>query len=257
MHTEPRYDSPLNSPLLITSIAISLICFLLLVIQPFAYRLQLWNFNVVIGFMKLITLCSFFSLPLLAIVIQRCLQQQHISRLMVATTFIPVALIPFAIPISQGIKAMHYPFMHDVSTDTQNPPHFIQALRHRLPHHNSLKYDPKLAELQQQHYPKLTPLVSALTPEQAYALALTCIEKLEWQLSYQLSAAGHIEALDITPLFHFTDNIVIRIKPHTTGSQVDLRSVSQLGKTDLGANAARLKRFLQLFNKLASEPLAP
>jgi uncharacterized protein (DUF1499 family) len=43
----------------------------------------------------------------------------------------------------------------------------------------------------------------------------------------------------------FKDDIVIRIAGQETGSRVDVRSVSRVGKSDIGANAKRIRTFLK------------
>ena len=43
---------------------------------------------------------------------------------------------------------------------------------------------------------------------------------------------------------------MIRITPTAAGSRVDMRSVSRVGKSDVGANAARIRDF---FTKLADK----
>ena len=42
----------------------------------------------------------------------------------------------------------------------------------------------------------------------------------------------------------FTDDIAIRVRPLNEGVLIDLRSVSRVGVSDLGANARRIKRFV-------------
>ena len=46
-------------------------------------------------------------------------------------------------------------------------------------------------------------------------------------------------------LFGFMDDIVIRITPAGSGSRVDVRSESRVGRSDLGANAGRIREFLR------------
>jgi uncharacterized protein (DUF1499 family) len=48
-----------------------------------------------------------------------------------------------------------------------------------------------------------------------------------------------------TLLFGFKDDVVIRITPAENGSRVDVRSVSRVGHSDLGANATRIREFLR------------
>jgi uncharacterized protein (DUF1499 family) len=40
------------------------------------------------------------------------------------------------------------------------------------------------------------------------------------------------------------DDVVIRIEPEAAASRIDIRSVSRVGKSDVGKNAARIRDFL-------------
>ena len=64
-----------------------------------------------------------------------------------------------------------------------------------------------------------------------------------------LPAEGRIEATDTTFWFGFTDDIVIRITPVAEGSRVDIRSLSRVGKSDVGTNARRIRSFIQRLEK--------
>lgn len=46
-------------------------------------------------------------------------------------------------------------------------------------------------------------------------------------------------------MFGFKDDVVIRITPAGNGSRIDVRSVSRVGRSDLGANAKRIRKFLK------------
>jgi len=61
------------------------------------------------------------------------------------------------------------------------------------------------------------------------------------------SDLGIVEATATTFWFGFKDDVVIRVRPTRTGSKVDVRSVSRVGQSDLGANAARI---LDILSKL-------
>jgi hypothetical protein len=54
-----------------------------------------------------------------------------------------------------------------------------------------------------------------------------------------------IEATDTTLLFGFKDDIVIRVAAAGSGSRVDVRSLSRVGKSDFGVNANRIRKFLR------------
>jgi uncharacterized protein (DUF1499 family) len=65
-----------------------------------------------------------------------------------------------------------------------------------------------------------------------------------WEIVAADVAAGRIEATATTPWFGFRDDIVVRVAPASAGSRIDVRSVSRVGKSDLGANAKRIRAFL-------------
>ncbi|MGZ4895356.1 MAG: DUF1499 domain-containing protein, partial [Candidatus Angelobacter sp.] len=44
--------------------------------------------------------------------------------------------------------------------------------------------------------------------------------------------------------FGFKDDIVVRIAADGNGSRVDVRSLSRIGKSDVGANARRVRDYL-------------
>ena len=58
-------------------------------------------------------------------------------------------------------------------------------------------------------------------------------------------AAGLVEATDTTFWFGFKDDLVVRVREANGGSVVDVRSVSRVGMSDLGANAARILALLE------------
>jgi uncharacterized protein (DUF1499 family) len=67
-----------------------------------------------------------------------------------------------------------------------------------------------------------------------------------WTVTAVDPAAGTVEAVAQTRLFGFQDDVVIRVRPgDPAGSRVDVRSKSRDGKGDMGANAERIRAYLQ------------
>ena len=66
-----------------------------------------------------------------------------------------------------------------------------------------------------------------------------------WELVDEEAAAGRIEATATTFWFGFEDDVVVRIRPADGGSRVDVRSVSRVGRGDVGANARRIRAYVQ------------
>ncbi len=70
--------------------------------------------------------------------------------------------------------------------------------------------------------------------------------QMGWEIIAVHEPVGKIEATAQTFWFGFKDDIIVRIQPDSTGSLVDVRSVSRVGVSDLGANARRIRKYLTL-----------
>jgi len=159
----------------------------------------------------------------------------------------------FALPGAALLLALtsggSYPTIHDITTDTADPPRFTSAASQRGADSNSLEIDEDVIQQQQQAYPNLQTLVSPLSIEDAYSLALQVATDMGWDIYRQDSNAMFIEAVDTTSIMGFKDDIVIRVRSSARGTLVDLRSVSRVGEGDLGANAARISAFVNAFQQ--------
>lgn len=166
---------------------------------------------------------------------------------------IVISLIPSVFVGAQLKKATTLPEIHDITTDTINPPVFfnIVALRENAP--NSLAYEhqgssDKLVALQQAAYPDLKTIYSRLSVQDAIkrsleVLAMQGVEVVNVDLNKAV-----VEATATTFWYGFKDDVVIRIQATEQGSMIDLRSVSRVGRSDIGANAARIRAFIKYFN---------
>ncbi|MGH7527884.1 MAG: DUF1499 domain-containing protein [Gemmatimonadales bacterium] len=142
-------------------------------------------------------------------------------------------------------RARALPPIHDITTDTERPPAFVAVLPLRANAPNPVVYGgSEIAEAQRQGYPDIQPLALDASPGAAFARALAAAEAVDWELVAADSAAGRIEATATTAWFGFKDDIVVRITPAGGGSRVDVRSVSRVGKSDVGANAERIRDYL-------------
>jgi uncharacterized protein (DUF1499 family) len=66
-----------------------------------------------------------------------------------------------------------------------------------------------------------------------------------WQIVDANASEGRIEATDTTFWFGFKDDIVIRVAATSGGSRIDVRSVSRVGRSDVGTNAKRIRCYLK------------
>ncbi len=65
-----------------------------------------------------------------------------------------------------------------------------------------------------------------------------------WHLDAVDPGDLRIEATDSTLFFGFKDDIVIRVRAQGPGSRGDMRSLSRVGRSDIGTNAVRVRSFL-------------
>ncbi len=156
-------------------------------------------------------------------------------------------------PVVLALPGLRAPAIHDITTDTATPPEFdaVVALRANAP--NSLEYGgADLAAVQQESYPDLDTLVVGVPPAQAVEHAREVATSMGWDIVAADGAAGRLEASDTTFWFGFTDDIVVRARAAAGGSEVDVRSVSRVGVGDLGANAKRIRTFLERLAEASS-----
>jgi uncharacterized protein (DUF1499 family) len=137
------------------------------------------------------------------------------------------------------------PPIHDISTDTKDPPQFVAVLPLRASAPNTTVYaGEKIASQQRAAYPDLQPYQVNVPPAQAFERALAAVRVMGWNLVAAEASDGRIEATDTTFWFRFKDDVIVRIRPSGTGSRVDVRSLSRVGGGDVGTNAARIRAYL-------------
>ena len=150
-----------------------------------------------------------------------------------------------AVPAYWMNAARKVPPIHDISTDLDDPPAFVAVLPARGPESNPVEHGgAAVADAQRQAYPDVQPLTLALPSADAFGLALREARAMGWEIAAQDPAAGRIEATATTLWFGFRDDVVVRVTPSNGGSRIDVRSLSRVGVSDVGANAKRVRAYL-------------
>ncbi len=156
-----------------------------------------------------------------------------------------VGLAAFAGPWSLMRAARAVPPIHDISTDTADPPKFVAVMPRRAGASNTAEYGGEtIAAQQRAAYADVQPLHVAAPPAQAFDRALRTARDMGWEIVDASPEQGRIEATDTTRWFGFKDDVVVRVRPDADGSRVDVRSLSRVGRSDIGANAKRIRRYL-------------
>lgn len=230
----------MNIPSITHKIAIT--SFILLALGAIGVRFHWYSYQAGLLMFSLAGLLSFISIFASAFFTRRTQNAAGRRQLSQAALIALPAIIFFSLSLFRGAGA---PLIHDISTDTENPPEFIAAKQQRRASDNSLAYAASSREIQQQAYPDIQPIPTLLSVIAAQDKARAIAENLDWQVNYQES--GHIEATVSSFWFGFTDDLVIRISETPSGSIIDLRSASRVGKGDLGVNASRIRQFSQQY----------
>jgi uncharacterized protein (DUF1499 family) len=168
-----------------------------------------------------------------------------------------LSLLPLLGIGSQILMVRSLPGIHNISTDTTNPPEFNRIAELRTEEDNPLEYQASLADQQIKAYPNVKSLTTDLTPRQAHRIALGIASYLDWDIVAENVVTGVIEATETTKLWAFKDDVVLRITESPEGgSTIDMRSVSRIGQSDLGANAKRIEKFMAEFRAREDKQLA-
>jgi uncharacterized protein (DUF1499 family) len=151
-----------------------------------------------------------------------------------------------AVAVAAGPSAS-VPPINDITTDPGDPPQFAALARDPANATTDMSYPGEaFANAQRAGYPDLAPIELSTSPGEAFEAARSAIESFGWEIAAADPASGTIEATDTSRIFRFVDDIAVRVRPQPdgarVGARVDVRSRSRVGRGDMGANAARIRR---------------
>jgi len=234
------------------SLVFAILCALAAIFSGLGYRWGWWSLGWGFGTLRWAAYGAIVATALAvagAVVSLRNRKGRDFASAMIAFL---VGAATFGLPGVMLIKANQLPSIHDITTDTTDPPKFVALLPLRANARNSTDYGgANVAAQQREAYPDIAPLYSNVPPDTAFARALSVARAMGWDIVATAPSDGRIEATDTTLLYGFKDDIVIRVTPAAQGSRTDVRSESRIGASDVGTNARRIATFL---NKLANEP---
>jgi uncharacterized protein (DUF1499 family) len=229
-----------------TGLILAFVGVALLIAGPLGTRAGLWTFPVGFSVLALSLLCA------VAAVVLSLIGAVTSGQLSLPALGMAVGLAVMAFPGTVILSARSAPRIHEITTDPQDPPPFVAVLSLRASAMNPPEYGgAEVAAQQLRAYPDIQPLMLRLNASQAFQRALAVVHELGWEEAGSDAASGRIEAVDTTFWFGFKDDVVIRIREAGDGARVDVRSKSRVGGGDAGANARRLRRFLNALRQMA------
>ncbi|MBR0870760.1 DUF1499 domain-containing protein [Bradyrhizobium tropiciagri] len=170
-------------------------------------------------------------------------------------------LIDAAVLAYPGYLAYQYrklPRIYDVTTDSIDPPKFeaLAQLRTGAGTNPAVYAGLYSAEQQRKAYPDIETVELEVPVDRAYELTLRLVHRRKWLVIDERAPQpprriGRIEAVARTPIMGFREDVAIRVTADGDDSRVDIRSASRYFDTDLGSNAARVKKLIEDINAAA------
>ena len=234
----------------LSAIVLAALAAALLAVSGLGVRAGLWPFQFGIALFSAVVVAGLAAAAaaIIALAIPR-IRAGWIPRLLAALLLGAASAL---VPLEFLRQARALPPIHDITTDTERPPQFVAIVPLRAGAPNPPGYEgEKLAAIQKLAYPEIRPLELAAPPGEVFPRAAAAAQAMGWEVVAKDEKAGRIEAVATTRWFGFKDDVVIRIAPAGAGSRVDVRSKSRVGRSDVGANAKRIREFLTALSKKA------
>lgn len=208
-------------------------------------RLGFWSFSTGFDLLRIAAVGGGIA-AVLSLVGGILARHEHKSSIFYAAAAgILIGLLAFGIPASWVYQAGKMPLIHDITTDMETPPQFKAIMPLRQGAQNPATYGGTETALQQSSaFPDIRPLTLTVNWQAAFDTALLTAQNLRWDIVDSNRQEGRIEAVATTFWFGFKDDIVVRVSPLVEGSRVDIRSTSRVGRSDIGTNAARVRKYL-------------
>jgi uncharacterized protein (DUF1499 family) len=204
----------------------------------------LWEFPAGFQMMRWATFFGFGALALTLIVLLIPGLRRSAKRWWAPALLL--AAVAGYVPWQALESARQVPPIHDITTDTQDPPVFVALREVRRHYPNPIDYPgEEVARQQRAAYPDLATLRLDEPVDRVFAQALAVAQAMNWEIVAADPADGRIEATATTFWYGFRDDVVIRVRPDGEGSRIDLRSVSRVGRSDAGTNARRIRSYLE------------
>ena len=263
------------------ALGLSIFSVLWFAIAAVGTKLGLWGWQFGLGKMTIgwgpMLLMAGLGISLIAIVIA-LIKAPRKQALMLALGALLISSLAFGRVIAFKGQAERLPPLHDVQTDWANPimpsealladrtstgalnpveaaPVVPEAADARWPGtggrlvsevQEEAEFDPaKQSSPKNAPYPMLETLVEpAASYDMAYEAALEAVKARGWKVVTDDVQSGSIEATVTSFWFDFKDDVMIRVMPEGEGSRIDVRSISRVGLSDLGANSKRVSDLL-------------
>lgn len=139
-----------------------------------------------------------------------------------------------------------FPMINDVTTTPEAPPAYVVLAQAAPNKGRDMGYPAGNGPVQRLAYPDLAPLSLSEAPEACFVRAAAAAKAMpHWEVVAEDAAARRLEAVAVTRLFRWRDDVVVEVRAAAAGCAVHVRSKSRSGRGDFGANAKRIRAYLR------------
>lgn len=221
------------------ALAVALVALALLALSGPGVRFELFDYRVGLALFRW---CAYVGIAAMALAVLALLIPASRKRgSVMPIVALVVAALVFSVPFEFHRAAGSVPGINDITTDAAHPPKYMTGAR---PYPGE-----EFARQQAAAYPDIKPVLLPVPPREAFERAVKAAESMGWEVVGRDAASGVLEAVDTTKWFGFKDDIAVRVsaagadRPNL--SRVDVRSRSRVGSNDAGANARRIRAYVE------------
>ncbi len=178
---------------------------------------------------------------------------RHLWPALIGGTLVVFTVALISIPLLHWHQARNVPPIHDITTDPSDPPAFQALAQAREEAPNAVDYPGEaFARQQVEAYPEIGPRQFSTTLSEVRDAAEAQVLAYGWELVSVNEE--QLEAVATTTWFGFQDDVVVRFREYGDGVRVDMRSASRIGRSDVGANAARIHAYMNALERRIDNP---
>lgn len=217
-------------------------------ISGYGFRWGFWELGT--GFQILrYSAYAIFGLAILSLIGIIFVKKSGFKNTFMTGTALVISLILSVITLFWFNKMQNVPPIHDITTNIESPPEFVDIVRLRADAPNPPEYaSDETAKLQQEYYPDLQTLILNEPKQEVIDEIVALLRYRDWDIVSINRQDGRIEATEKLPWFGFKDDVVLQVTETDKGTIVDMRSKSRVGRSDIGVNADRIRNFFRDLN---------
>ncbi|UTW54591.1 DUF1499 domain-containing protein [Kordiimonas sp. SCSIO 12610] len=222
-------------------IVIALVVFVLAALSGTGYANEWWDVRTAFALLRYAAFTSFALIAIAVLTLwgfafAKARRDGQMARTVISAVLFLGVLGFSANILNQVQTARSVPPIHDVTTDLEDIPQYTK-LNPQNPNAENWEL------LHRAGYADLQPLELDMSVADVIAKAEKASEAFGWEVAVADAENGRLEVTETTQWFQFKDDLVLRVRAtEGGGSQVDARSVSRFAGSDIGVNAARIRK---------------